>query len=88
MEHQGLTQLTIPVRPLFLVVTNTVRLPDITNVPTARVFEEVQRLAILLMMGNGTITSSKRHTPDLPRPGVEEDALFELVRVPVPTAGL
>jgi len=70
MKHQGLTQLAIPVGSLFLVVTNTVRLPNIADVTTARVFEEVQRLIILLMMGNGTITSSKRHIPDLPRPGV------------------
>jgi hypothetical protein len=88
MKHQGLTQLAIPVRPLFLVVTNTVRLPDIADVTTARVFEEVQCLTILTMVGNGKIAAGQRHVPDLPRSSIEKDALFELVRVTVPTAGL
>ena len=88
MKHQGLTQLAIPVRSLFLVVTNTIRLTNIADVTTARVFEEVQCLTILTVVGNGTIAAGERHVPDLPRSSIEKDAPFEFVSVTVPTAGL
>ncbi len=69
------------------MVTDAIRLPDIANIAAARVFEEMQSLAILLVAGNSTITSRKCYMPDLACPSLEENALLEFVRVTMPTAG-